>query len=257
MGVLKCGPGNKPCGKRCIPQEHVCGGKKELSGTTKTVGKILLTAAGVGLVIGAISASKKSESVKNKEGAEVLGLADADMPGKPNEPLAGKGSREEANEALAKSITLNVEAGELVKMRLESQMTSFKPDYKLTSQAFIKDQLDKQNKSAMIKPVSLLEVDDIGKLPGAVAKKYAGAFNRDGYVVLGDVLVTKGKPSSDKLGSGLAQMYSNRQARIAATITKAQGSKYEMDKAQKVRSTMEGFLKQERNSALNKGIDDD
>lgn len=36
----KCNPGNKLCGKRCIPQDYVCGGRKDHPTTAATIGRI-------------------------------------------------------------------------------------------------------------------------------------------------------------------------------------------------------------------------
>lgn len=37
----RCNPGNKPCGKRCIPQDYTCGGKKgDHPATGQTLGRV-------------------------------------------------------------------------------------------------------------------------------------------------------------------------------------------------------------------------
>lgn len=41
VALPKCNPGNKPCGKRCIPQDYTCGGKKgDHPATGQTLGRV-------------------------------------------------------------------------------------------------------------------------------------------------------------------------------------------------------------------------
>lgn len=58
--ALQCKPGNKPCGKRCIPQDQKC--KAEGGGAyNSTAGKIARTAVGVGVGAAALLAYKRSK----------------------------------------------------------------------------------------------------------------------------------------------------------------------------------------------------